>query len=203
MVAKPETKSEQEAAAEASAAEAGPETEAGPEADAEPEAVAASAAPEAVPMELQAQADGIIRRYMFWSAGAGLIPVVVLDAAALIAVQLRMLQQLSRLYGIPFQENAVKASVGALLGTATAQTVGFGTALLLLRVVPLVGAIATALSKPFFAAAFTYAVGRVFNQHFASGGTFLTFDPKKVESFFKEKFEEGKAEVRNATKAAA
>lgn len=187
MAVKSETKAEQEAkAAEAEA----------PEGEAHEEAAVA-------PVDIEVASAALIRRYMYWSAGAGLIPVVVLDAAALIGVQIRMLQQLSKLYGIPFQENAVKSSVGSLLATASAQTVGFGAMMLMLRTVPLFGAVAVALTKPFFAAAFTYAVGKVFNQHFASGGTFLTFDPKKVEDFFKEKFEEGRAQVKGATTRAA
>jgi len=187
MAVKSETKAEQEAQAAETAA---PESEA-PETEA------------AVPTDIEEASAALIRRYMYWSAGAGLIPVVVLDAAALIAVQVRMLQQLSGLYGIPFKENAVKSSVGSLLATASTQTVGFGVTMLMLRAVPLFGAVAMALTKPFFAAAFTYAVGKVFNQHFASGGTFLTFDPKKVEDFFKEKFEEGRAQVKGATTRAA
>ena len=32
----------------------------------------------------------------------------------------------------------------------------------------------------------TYAIGTVFYQHFAFGGTFLTFDAEKVKVFFME-----------------
>ena len=38
----------------------------------------------------------------------------------------------------------------------------------------------------------TYAAGRVFHQHFASGGTFLTFDPDKVREYYAQMLEEGK-----------
>jgi lipoate-protein ligase A len=38
----------------------------------------------------------------------------------------------------------------------------------------------------------TYAIGRVFIQHFESGGTFLDFNPEKVREYFKEQFERGK-----------
>jgi hypothetical protein len=39
-----------------------------------------------------------------------------------------------------------------------------------------------------FASASTYAVGRVFIQHFESGGTFLDFDPDKVRAHFEAEF---------------
>ena len=48
------------------------------------------------------------------------------------------------------------------------------------------------VAVPGVAAAFTYAVGKVLVQHFASGGTFLDFDPKKVREYFARQFEEGK-----------
>jgi hypothetical protein len=44
-------------------------------------------------------------------------------------------------------------------------------------------------------------VGKVFEQHFASGGTFLTFDAKKVEGYFREKFEEAKKHTVGAAAA--
>jgi len=36
-------------------------------------------------------------------------------------------------------------------------------------------------------------VGKVFVQHFESGGTFLSFDPEKVRSHFEEELKMGKA----------
>ncbi len=39
----------------------------------------------------------------------------------------------------------------------------------------------------------TYAIYKVFIQHFESGGTFLDLDPSKVKSYFSEQFTKGKA----------
>jgi hypothetical protein len=50
------------------------------------------------------------------------------------------------------------------------------------------------VSSPAFASASTYAVGKVFIQHFATGGTFLDFDPDKVKAHFA-------AEVERASEA--
>ena len=38
----------------------------------------------------------------------------------------------------------------------------------------------------------TWALGKVFIQHFESGGTFLDFDPEEVKEYFKAQFEEGR-----------
>jgi hypothetical protein len=57
---------------------------------------------------------------------------------------------------------------------------------------------------PSSSAAFTYAVGKVFLQHFASGGTFLDFDPKTVREYFAKMFDEGKLVVaKGKTEASA
>ncbi|NJL59719.1 MAG: hypothetical protein HC887_08825 [Desulfobacteraceae bacterium] len=56
---------------------------------------------------------------------------------------------------------------------------------------------------PASAGAMTYAVGRVFLQHFESGGTFLNFNPEEVKEHYARLFEEGKkvvAEVKNEKK---
>jgi hypothetical protein len=38
-------------------------------------------------------------------------------------------------------------------------------------------------------------MGKVFIQHFESGGTFLTFDPQQVRDYYAQQFEKGKEEV--------
>ena len=37
----------------------------------------------------------------------------------------------------------------------------------------------------------TYALGKVFIQHFAAGGTFLSFDPEAVRDYFQTQLQEG------------
>ncbi len=48
---------------------------------------------------------------------------------------------------------------------------------------------------PATAGSMTYAVGRVFLQHFESGGTFLNFNPEEVKEHYARLFEEGKKVV--------
>ena len=51
-----------------------------------------------------------------------------------------------------------------------------------------------------FSGAYTWALGRVFIQHFESGGTFLNFDAEKVREHFKAEFEEGRKMAKSAGK---
>lgn len=149
-------------------------------------------------MAVDQQAAEVIRRNILWSMGAGVIPIAYVDTAAVLAVQVKLVKELSDVYGVPFRANAGKSAVAALIGSlaaggATQGVMASGLMYGLFRSLPVVGQIVGLATMPAFAAAATYAVGKVFEQHFASGGTFLTFDAKKVEGYFREKFEEAKA----------
>jgi uncharacterized protein (DUF697 family) len=137
-------------------------------------------------------AEQIIRHNVLWSLGAGAIPLPLLDAAATAAVQIRMLKQLADLYEVPFREDRIKNICSSLLASLSAPVVGAVAGISAFKFVPMVGPIVALLAMPTSSAAFTYAVGKVFLQHFASGGTFLDFDPKTVREYFAKMFEEGK-----------
>ena len=47
----------------------------------------------------------ITRRYMLWSAGAGLIPFPIIDLASIIGVQMKMVAEISEVYGVQFSDN--------------------------------------------------------------------------------------------------
>ena len=137
-------------------------------------------------------ADRIVRQNMLWAAGGGLIPFPVLDIVAITAVELKMLKELAALYDVPFREDQVKSILVSLVAGLGAPALGGVISVSLLKSVPILGAVSGYIAVPGAAAAFTYAVGKVFLQHFASGGTFLDFKPKKVREHFARQFEEGK-----------
>jgi uncharacterized protein (DUF697 family) len=137
-------------------------------------------------------ADQIIRHNVLWAAGAGVIPLPLLDAAATAVVQIKMLKQLADLYDVTFREDRIKNICTGLLAGLGAPVLGGLLGVAAVKWVPVVGPLAGMLAFPASSAAFTYAVGKVFVQHFASGGTFLDFDPKTVREYFAKQFEEGK-----------
>lgn len=141
--------------------------------------------------EKEMQARKTVKNYMWWSMGAGLIPVPFVDLVAVSGVQLKMLADISKIYGVAFQENRGKALVASLLGYVVPSTMSFGSVGSLLKAIPLVGTLVGTPSMVGFCGALTYALGKVFIQHFESGGTFLTFDPAKVKEHFQSEFVEG------------
>lgn len=133
----------------------------------------------------------IIRNHVLVSMGVGLIPLPMVDLVGVTGVQLNMLRKLSNLYKVPFSENKVKNIVSALIGGGGSIPVARVIASLV-KVIPVVGSTIGAISMPISAGSITYAVGKVFLQHFASGGTFLTFDPEKVKEYYAKMLKEGK-----------
>lgn len=138
----------------------------------------------------EGQARKIVNKYMWLSMGVGLLPFPLLDVAGITAVQLRMLQLLSEQYTVPFSRDIGKKVISALLGSIVPVSLT-GSIWSLTKFVPGLGLIA-GLSMPIFAGAATYAIGKVFIQHFESGGTFLDFEPAKVQEYFRQEFDRGK-----------
>ncbi len=128
------------------------------------------------------QAEKVIKKYIWGGAGVGLLPFPVLDMAAVTALQLKLIHSLARLYDVEFSECRVKALLAALLGSGTS----------IIHAPKLAGALKLfPVSAPFallscsgLSAATTYAVGKVFLLHFASGGILLDFDPEAMEEYY-------------------
>ncbi|HIJ86603.1 MAG TPA: DUF697 domain-containing protein [Desulfuromonadales bacterium] len=128
-----------------------------------------------------------VYRYSALSAATGLIPVPLVDMAGFMAMQLMMLKRLCALYNIPFDTQRSKSAIAILASGISSTYLGASSA----KLIPFLGAFSIA-AMPAVNGAFSYAVGRVFIQHFASGGTFLDFDPDKVRGYFDEQFRVGK-----------
>ncbi|MBF0118391.1 MAG: DUF697 domain-containing protein [Desulfobacterales bacterium] len=144
--------------------------------------------------------DITIRNHVLGSMGVGLIPVPIVDLVALTGVQINMLRKMAASYNIPFAQDKVKNILAALIGATI--PLAFARAFAsLLKIIPLVGQTTSALTLPILAGATTYAVGKVFEQHFASGGTFLNFDPEKVKEYYEKMFKEGQDLAANLKKS--
>lgn len=161
--------------------------------------VAADAAPviEKVVEDVEVRASRLIRNHVIAAAAAGAIPLMFVDAAALAAVQLRLLKELADAHGVEFRGDIGRSAIGTLLATVAPTALAGGvlgsmTVRVALRSMPVVAAVTQLATQPAFNAAFTYALGKVFHQHFASGGTFLTFEPEKVKTYFREKYNEAR-----------
>ncbi len=148
----------------------------------------------AVPRSQQAQ--DLVRRNVYWALGAGLIPFPVADFLALTAVQVKMLKQLSDLYGVKFFEDKAKTIVGALItGTGSMALAGMA-ARSVVKLLPGVGQLIGFVGVPVLAGALTLAIGNLFVMHYESGGTLLDFDAQKMRAHFQKELANAKESVK-------
>ena len=148
--------------------------------------------------EQDAQAAKIVNKYVLWSMGAGIIPIPLVDMAAVTGVQLKMIKEISEVYKtVQFSEVKAKSIITSLLGSIIPNSLSAGFLGSAFKLIPFVGWYAGSVSMSVFSGGATYAIGKVFAQHFASGGTFLDFDTEAVRKYFQEEFEKGKAKVKD------
>lgn len=141
------------------------------------------------------KAMALVNSYLPWSMGASLVPMPGIDMLALTALELRMLAKLSEMYGVTFMENGVKNIVASLIASIVSTNLGASLGSLL-KLVPVVGPIASIAAMPGLYSAATYAIGRVFVTHFEAGGTFLDFDPQQTRAYFISEFKKAAASER-------
>ena len=141
--------------------------------------------------EKEKEAQSIINNYVLGAMGVGLVPLPFLDMIAITGVQLKMIHSLANCFNLKFSSSIGKSIIGSLLGGTLPITF---TPLVgsLIKIIPLVGHTASAVTMPIVSGAATYALGKVFLAHFATGGTMLDFDPETVRGYFAEQFKEGK-----------
>ncbi|MGB7660686.1 MAG: YcjF family protein [Pseudolabrys sp.] len=142
----------------------------------------ATATATAADSDRRSRATKVVERFSFWSGVAGLLPIPFVDLAAVAALQIQMLRLISRVYDVPFSENRGKALIAGIAGTVIPVSTGVGMASVV-KGIPIAGTAIGVLATPALAVAATYAIGMVFIQHFASGGTLLDFEPPNYREF--------------------
>ncbi len=140
----------------------------------------------------------IVKRNSLYSAGVGILAVPVLNIAGVAALQIKMLRELADHYDVPFKQDQVKSILTSLVGGVVSTRLGYGMVGTIAKL-PLVGPLVSVATLPLMAGGVTYAIGKVFTQHFASGGTFLDFDPDKVRGYFREQVGKAKSTAAAAT----
>jgi uncharacterized protein (DUF697 family) len=135
-----------------------------------------------------ALANRLVNRFAMWAGVAGLLPFPVVDVVAIGGLQVQMVRRLSQIFGVPFSENRGKAIIMSLAGTLIPTTSGIGAASAM-KFVPIFGTLTGGLVMPALSAGATYAIGKAFIQHFASGGTLLDFNPPDYKEFVRRQKE--------------
>jgi uncharacterized protein (DUF697 family) len=170
---------------------------AAPAAEAE-SAITADAAVTLTNAERDNEVLNTIKNHTIAAMGIGILPVPGLDLVALTGVQLNLLRKLGALYDKKFSDELAKKLLGSLLGGYLPLALVAPVASVL-KFVPGVGVAAGVLAQSATAGTTTYAVGKVFANHFEKGGDLLSFKPAEMREMLRKQVEEGKAFIKKHT----
>lgn len=114
-----------------------------------------------------ALARKIVERHKNYAALGGLVPLPAANIAGIAAINVRMVKQLSELYGAPFQQDRTRALVIALIAGAAPTGAGLAASSTLMWIVP--GGLIWGLGvSAVTAGALTRGIGLVFIDSFES-----------------------------------
>jgi uncharacterized protein (DUF697 family) len=124
----------------------------------------------------------IVYRYMTISAGAALIPFAGVDVVALAGIHIALIKELCEHYDVDFTEHTARNVLIGVAGSILPGTVGSILGRKILGMLPVTGAVVGWALMSAGSAAFSYAIGRLFIEHFEGGGTLLSFDHRRLHT---------------------
>ncbi|MBF0303701.1 MAG: DUF697 domain-containing protein [Desulfamplus sp.] len=136
------------------------------------------------------KAEQTVRKRVYAAVGAGLIPLPIVDFIALTGIQMELVNSLCKIYNVPFKKDIGKTLVTALVGGGLPVHTSSALASLV-KNIPLIGTTTGAITLSIVGGACTYAVGKVFIQHFEAGGNLLNFNPEKMRTYFQSYYKDG------------
>jgi uncharacterized protein (DUF697 family) len=144
--------------------------------------------------ETHARVQAIVKNRSLLAAGLGVVPIPFFNFVSAAAVQIAMVQSITRLYNIDVKKSWIKNIIASVLGGVAAT--GFsGVAAKGLVAVPLVGTSLAVLSAPALNGLTTYALGYMFIRYFESSDGFVKTNAKALGNWFKEGFKEGREKL--------
>lgn len=123
--------------------------------------------PDPLAARRRALARRIVDRHKNYAAMGGLVPVPAANIASVTAINLRMVKQLSELYGVPFQRDRTRSLIIALIAGAVPTGAGLAASSTLMWIIP--GGLVWGLgAAALTAGALTRGIGLVFVDSFES-----------------------------------
>jgi uncharacterized protein (DUF697 family) len=145
----------------------------------------------------RSRVEAIIKNRALLAAGIGLVPVPVFNLVSVAAIQISMVQSITRLYDIEAKKSWIKNMIASVLGGFGATALS-GAALKNLGGTPLVGTSLAVLSAPAVNGLTTYAIGYMFVRYFESPKGLLKANAGALKEWFKEGFKDGRKKLGGA-----
>jgi uncharacterized protein (DUF697 family) len=136
-------------------------------------------------------ANDIIKKHALMASGVSLIPIVGVDTAAMTAVQYRMLDEMCKLYDIPFDGHQGRVIISSFLSSIVSRMTGY-VVHKYLNTFSGFGALADNLTNAAVSGFFTAASGEIYKLHFEEGNPLETVDFSHFYNYFQDQISEGK-----------
>jgi uncharacterized protein (DUF697 family) len=136
-----------------------------------------------------AAAAAIVQEHAAFAMVATFVPVPLVEFAAVSAVHMKMIEELTREYGIDFRPQRARAVVTAIVSGSASYYLDSFIVGSLAKFIPGLGSAFAMLTLPSIAGGITYALGRTFIRHFENGGSLLDFDCGRMQPGFLQEIE--------------
>ena len=138
------------------------------------------------------KADSIIKSHIIMAMAAGLVPSPLVDMIAVTVIEVNMIAELAQVYRFPVPHRLVNYKILISLAGGIGPVYLSAKYTYLIKTLPLVGHAIYVGALSLSGGISVYAVGKIFQKHFESGGTFLSSDNAVLRNYFKEKQKEGR-----------
>lgn len=140
-----------------------------------------------------AAAAAIVKEHAALAMVASMVPVPFVEFAAVSAVHLKMIEDLTREYGTEFRPQLAKAILATTMSGFAAYYVDAFVTASLAKFIPGLGTFVATITLPSVAGGLTYALGRIFIRHFEKGGSLLDFDYRAAQPGLLQEIERSRA----------
>ncbi|MDX8399012.1 MAG: DUF697 domain-containing protein [Gallionellaceae bacterium] len=141
------------------------------------------------------QADNCIKNHVIAAMGVGLIPSFMVEVVGVAGIEVKMIRDLALVYDFPVPLKLVAYKILISVFSSIAPLYIAIQMRSVVKGVPLIGHAAYISLLSVSNGAAVYAVGKIFEKHYASGGTFLGGSKSSVKQYFKDQYEDGKKVV--------
>lgn len=142
-------------------------------------------------------AEKIVRKFVLLSIGAGAIPFPIFDIAASVVLQLKLIQELSDLYGVDYREDLARNAIGTCITTSAGLMIGSRIGSSLAKFFPGAGTKFGIVRTATFFGVSTHISGKILIMHFEAGGSLLNLDPVAMRAHFQREYEASQRAVEN------
>jgi uncharacterized protein (DUF697 family) len=140
------------------------------------------------------EVEQLIKNRSLLAAGMGIVPIPLFNFVSATAVQISLVQAISKQYGNEAKKSWIKNILSSVLGGALSTG---GSAFLAggLLHIPLVGFSLSVLSAPALNGLTTYAIGYMFVRYYESEKGFVKANAEAFGNWFKDGFKQGREKL--------